>query len=82
MLVDYLGDWLPATVIWRYVEMCRPRVLLRLENPAGLAVRQLRWAEQLNPTGRILVVDLREMTPEEARAGNTSPGSQNWLGAP
>jgi hypothetical protein len=61
VLVSYCGDWLGATVIWRYLEQGRPRALVRFETPTGLVVRQLRWADELRPTGRVLVVELLEL---------------------
>jgi hypothetical protein len=58
VLVHYLGAWRPATVLWRYLEGQRHRVLVRFETEAGLVVRQLRWADELDPCGRMLLLPL------------------------
>jgi hypothetical protein len=56
--VQYLGAWRPATVLWRYIEGTRPRVLVRFTTDVGLVVRQLRWTDELQPCGRMLILPL------------------------
>lgn len=67
VMVEYCGTWLPATVLWRHVELSgRPRVLVRFQTAAGFVVRQLRWADELLPAaGRVLELELRELGPGE-----------------
>lgn len=58
VLVRYMGDWRPAAVLWRYVEGRRPRALVRFETDAGLVLRRLYWADELRPTGRLLILPM------------------------
>lgn len=58
VLVDYLGEWLPGTVLWEYLDTGRPRALVRFETAAGLACRQLRWIDELRPCGHVIVLPL------------------------
>ena len=58
VLVEYLGEWRPATVLWRYLDGHRPRALVRFETESGLVLRQLRWADELQPTGHLLVLPM------------------------
>ena len=75
VLVQYVGAWRPATVLWRYLEGQRPRVLVRFETEAGLVVRQLRWADELRPVGRLLMLPL-----VGAREGTGTRADDNiWL---
>jgi hypothetical protein len=59
VVVDYLGEQRVATVLWRYAESGRERALIRFETPAGLVVRQMRWVDELEPSGRVLLIGLR-----------------------
>jgi hypothetical protein len=61
VLVEYLGEWHPATVLWRYTESGRSRALVRFETTAGLVVRQLRWVDDRRPSGREMVIGLRRL---------------------
>ena len=67
--VEYLGEWRPATVLWRYTESGRPRALVRFETGAGLVIRQLRWVDDLRPAGRVMVIGLRRLRTSDPRNG-------------
>jgi hypothetical protein len=66
MLVEHLGRWVPAAVLWSYVDTGRPRALVRYETPAGFVIRQLRWVDELRPLGPVLELVLR-VVPSAAR---------------
>ena len=58
VLVEYLGEWLSGTVLWEYRDTGRARALVRFETTAGLVMRQLRWSDELRPSGRTLELPL------------------------
>jgi hypothetical protein len=58
VLVEHLGEWLPGKVLWEYRDTGRRRALVRFETVAGLAIRQLRWIDELRPGGPVLVFPL------------------------
>lgn len=75
LLVWHLNEWRPATVLWRYAEGRRLRALVRFETTAGLVLRQLRWADELRPTGRVLLLPMSahlETNPSAASAARES----------
>ena len=67
--MEYLGEWRSATVLWRYTESGRSRALVRFETAAGLVVRQLRWVDDLQPTGRVMVIGLRRLRTNDPPNG-------------
>jgi hypothetical protein len=64
-LVEHLGRWLPALVIWEYVDTGRPRALVRFETVAGLVLRQLFWVDELQPDGRVIELPLTALAQQQ-----------------
>jgi hypothetical protein len=62
VLVEHLGQWVPATVLWEYVDTGRPRSLVRYETPLGSVVRRLCWHDELRPVGTVVELRLLEAT--------------------
>ena len=57
VLVEHAGEWLIGQVLWTYDDCGRRRALVRYETPAGLTLRQLRWADELRrPVGLVLAL--------------------------
>jgi hypothetical protein len=55
VLVEHHGAWLTGHVLWSYDDFGRRRALVHYQTPAGLTVRELRWADELlRPPGLVL----------------------------
>lgn len=63
VLVEHLESWLPGTVLWEYLDIGRPRALVRYELPFGLVVRRLHWRDELRTPSVVLEFQLRLAQP-------------------
>ena len=79
VLVEYLGEWLPGTVLWEYLDTGRPRALVRFETVAGLVIRQLRWSDELRPCGRGFALPLIALSQPQDGSAGVPPGDDPAL---
>jgi hypothetical protein len=78
--VRHLGTWLPAVVIWEYVDTGRPRALVRFETEAGLVLRQLRWVDELRPGGPVIELPLLALAEQQDDEGDGTQAADEHSG--
>jgi hypothetical protein len=79
VLVEHLGEWLPGTVLWEYLDTGRPRALVRFQTVAGLVIRQLRWSDELRPYGRSFALPLFALSQPQDGSADVHPGDDPAL---
>jgi hypothetical protein len=71
VLIEHHGTWLRGSVLWTYNDFGRLRALVRYDTPAGLTLRELRWADELRRP-RCLILPV--VAAAIARSGTRAAG--------
>jgi hypothetical protein len=61
VLVEHQGSWLRGRVLWQYLDIGRPRALIRYLLPSGFVVRRLHWRDELRSPSVVIELQLRRL---------------------
>jgi hypothetical protein len=81
VLVEHPGSWLHGTVLWEYLDIGRPRALIRYLLPSGFVVRRLHWRDELRSPSVVIELQLWRL-PESAMRHQADAGEPLDLSSP